>query len=331
VPHTTPEQPLLLVRADAGPSIGGGHVARCTAVATAWNALGGRSAIATATPDDVGFDCGERVALGVGDLADLAAAAARLGPAVTLIDHYGFDPAAVAALALPGVAGVVLDGPCAGPVPAVVVNHNPTAAPADYPGADDATVLLLGERYALVRPDVAARAPRPPRAEVNRIVVVFGASDPRHLGLPVGAAIAAAHPGVDVAIVAGPLATWDGEAAGARVLRAPDDYVDLLASADVVVTAAGGTCWELARLGVPAVAVVTVDNQEIVAAGLRRLDLAEVVDRPDVDAIVAATHRLVGDPDRRADLGRRGPVSFDGRGAERVAAALRAAADSERR
>ena len=101
-----------------------------------------------------------------------------------------------------------------------------------------------------------------------------------------------------------------------------------MAWADLAVTAAGSTSWELARVGTPQIAIVLADNQRPIARGLTDAGLAvslgwhaDVTDDRIADAVAA----LVGDAGRRDELSRRGRELVDGRGASRVVAAMGAA------
>ena len=45
--------------------------------------------------------------------------------------------------------------------------------------------------------------------------------------------------------------------------------------AELAITAAGSTCWELACLGVPAVTIVTAENQRGIAASLSHAGITQ--------------------------------------------------------
>ena len=98
---------------------------------------------------------------------------------------------------------------------------------------------------------------------------------------------------------------------------------DLMAAADLAICAGGSTMWELACMGVPFIPIVIADNQRQAAAAMA-LDGYRAIERAAVErelpAIAAA---LAADAGRREALSRRGRQLVDGRGAERVCAALR--------
>jgi UDP-2,4-diacetamido-2,4,6-trideoxy-beta-L-altropyranose hydrolase len=318
--------PLLVLRADAGPAIGAGHVVRCSALGEAWVHAGGRAVVLgrslPVAPLVAGLE--HRDVSGPGGAA-LAADAADLGAAAIVVDTYDFGPADLAAVV--GVAPTlhVVDGPWAGPFGVALLNQNLAASSADY-AAPASTELLLGAPYVLLRGAIALRTPRVRSVDVGEVVVTFGASDPLRLGPPVAAAVAAALPAAHVTLLVGPLAGPATSSGAFEVVVDPGDVGAVLDAADLVVTAAGSTCWEAARLGVPMVAVVIADNQVAVAEGIVAHDLGEVVSTPDLEVVTATTCALAADGPRRADLAVRGPLVIDGRGAERVVATLSDAA-----
>jgi spore coat polysaccharide biosynthesis predicted glycosyltransferase SpsG len=98
-----------------------------------------------------------------------------------------------------------------------------------------------------------------------------------------------------------------------------------LAWADLATAAAGGTLWELARVGTPTLAIVLAENQWPGAAAFAREGAAvnlgwhtEVRAEDVRDATIA----LADDADRRTKLSRRAQALVDGRGALRVLAAM---------
>lgn len=91
------------------------------------------------------------------------------------------------------------------------------------------------------------------------------------------------------------------------VLVAQTDYFgEALAAADVAVSRAGGTVWELAAAGVPAVLVpypyATADHQTLNAKHFERGGGAVVVPDPEVDLVPALVAELLADRPRLASM-----------------------------
>jgi len=97
--------------------------------------------------------------------------------------------------------------------------------------------------------------------------------------------------------------------------------VDLVGGADVVLSAAGTSTWELMCLGVATGLVCVVDNQRPGYAAVTGhgsvLGLGELDSLRDGPSPGLA--RLLSDPDLRQDLRRRARRLVDGHGVERVA------------
>ena len=341
--------PALVLRADGGPGLGGGHVMRCLALAQAWDEGGGRAVFGAATlaPSlrqrlvDEGFDCIPIEAAG-GSAADAeatVAAAGSLGARVIVVDGYQFTPAFHRRLRDAGLKVAAIDdnGEIGACIDDLVINPNRHAAPALYPQRADHTGLLLGTNYALLRREFR-RWQGPLRqfpAQVRRVLVTLGAADPRNLTADVIASIGPALSSVDEILVvvggsnphADALADRAAQVPNCRLIRDPGpDLPRLMAAADLAVCSGSTTMWEMASLGVPFIAIVIAENQrQVVAAmagdGYPAVDGAAVA--RDLPPAVAA---LAADAARREALSRRARQLVDGRGAERVCEALRALA-----
>ena len=97
------------------------------------------------------------------------------------------------------------------------------------------------------------------------------------------------------------------------VIEATDDFGELLRCVDLAVSRAGGTVWELAAAGTPAILVpypyATADHQTLNARHFERGGGAIVVPDADVDRVPALVHELLAAPERLAAM-RRAMVSL---------------------
>jgi spore coat polysaccharide biosynthesis predicted glycosyltransferase SpsG len=113
------------------------------------------------------------------------------------------------------------------------------------------------------------------------------------------------------------------QAAGpVRVIPPTDRLPELMAEADLVLTAAGSASWELLHLGVPTALTWVADNQTAGYEALVHGGLAAGLGPEPGPAAVATLARLLATPTLREEYGRRGRDLIDGRGRERVADAL---------
>lgn len=311
-----PSATLLELRPGHGPAVGAGHLARGLALAQAWIAAGGVARLVAP-----GLEAGnwwDRFAaagvevLGPGRTAPLGAPPAD----VVAVDDYRAGSDLLAALRTHARVLLVDDHAAGGARPADwLLDQNLGATRAEYVAAPPPERCLLGSRYALLRREVAAALPpappdrsRPPR----RLLVAMGGDPSTEVRVAVAGAVerlVAAH---------GLEPVW---------LEGVDDVGRVLAGVDVAVSAAGSTCWELCAFGVPAAVVAVAANQAPIARALGAAGAA--IDCGDLgpgttDALAAAIDGLVAAPDRRAAMAAVGRDLVDGRGAERVVAALRA-------
>jgi len=197
----------------------------------------------------------------------------------------------------------------------IVVDPSPGAAACVHRSARR---VLAGAEYAVVDPRVIELARAELTGEATRILVSFGAADRDGLAASTAAEVARLIPDSAVFLPVGPW--WDGPVpAGVHALHVDDGLAPDLATSDLVVTAGGVTLLEALALGRPTVVVVTAENQRIAAehvasAGAAVLSTADAAAR---DAVALAT-----DPARRRALSKRAAELVDGRGADRVAAAI---------
>lgn len=109
-------------------------------------------------------------------------------------------------------------------------------------------------------------------------------------------------------------------------VSSPRSLSDLVAQADIVLTAAGQTLYELAALGRPAVAIQLAENQgpqlrAFVAAGT--VVSVGCVSDPEIERLaVRAVLQLAQQPERLLQMSAAGRDLVDGQGAHRVAAAI---------
>jgi spore coat polysaccharide biosynthesis predicted glycosyltransferase SpsG len=175
-------------------------------------------------------------------------------------------------------------------------------------------------------------------AEGSRVLVSLGGADPEDAAAKVVDALARV-PGdhLRVKVVSGPSHPQgvqqgqQGEVDGdARIARLPAtvDMVPLMKWADVAVTGAGSTVYELCCLGVPTFVVAITRPQIESARAIEREGLAIDLGwhaSMDASSAAQAIDALCRDAARRTELSRRGRERIDGLGASRVVQALAAA------
>lgn len=337
----------LLFRADAGPDIGAGHVMRCLALALAWQTSGGRavfltrkSTLSIARYRDAEIESIE-LSANPGSKADAEVtvhSAAELGANWIVVDGYHFDGTFQKLLATSDRQILWIDDEAHAPPYSadLVLNQNPHANKGLYRDRAQATGLLLGSRYALLRPEfLRASVDRSPD-RVTRILITLGGSDPLGLtGLLISALLPALEPDAEIRAIVGPLAKEDSHLTqlarqnpSVHLLRSVQDMAKQMEWAHLAVAAAGSTCWELAALGLPALLVAVAKNQRPLATSMARSGAAIDLGPPEGLAssqVETAFRQLAKSPSRYRAASQAGPALVDGQGADRVLNRLREA------
>jgi len=334
----------LVIRADASTAIGLGHAMRCLALAQALaDAGGGEAGFVMADPPDAFVARAGREGVRVTALAadpgsaDDAAETLAHGAPWVVVDGYHLDGAYQRALVDAGARVLVVDDHAHLPRyhAHVLLNQNAGAGEELYRDRAPGARLLLGPEHALLRREfrVWEAPPREAPAVARRILVTLGGGDADDVSSRVLGALALLDEPHEVQLLVGaanPHRETLERAASAgpypvELIADADDVPQRMAWADIAVTAAGSTSWELARIGTPQLAIVLAENQRAIERGLEQEGLAVALGRhADLrpERIIAAVRALARDPGRRRELSRRGRKLVDGQGAPRVLAAM---------
>ncbi|HEY0838511.1 MAG TPA: UDP-2,4-diacetamido-2,4,6-trideoxy-beta-L-altropyranose hydrolase [Azospirillum sp.] len=338
----------VLIRADASPEIGTGHVMRCLAVAEALQddghevlfALAESTAAIGARLTAAGMrHC--RVPGPAGGDSDLRATCALIDARrveAVMLDGYHYGEPYRAGLKAAGRRVLAWDD-LANPAALhadMVVNPAPQADRLPYQRIAPGATLLLGPAYAALRREIrlAARRPRRSLEERRAILLTFGGSDPLGLTGPCIERLAPMlPPGIRlVAVVGGSNPRVEAVVETVRrVAGCVEVHVDtpgmgaLMAEAGLAVSAGGGTTAELAALQVPTLLAVVADNQAPAAGDAAARGWCEALDARTGDPagdIAARAVSLWRDVPRRRTMSDRAAGLLDGEGGLRIARAL---------
>jgi UDP-2,4-diacetamido-2,4,6-trideoxy-beta-L-altropyranose hydrolase len=222
----------------------------------------------------------------------------------------------------------------------IVLNQNLHAHERLYTNRKPSTRLLLGTDYTLLRREFLKwrgwKREFPETA--RRVLVTLGGSDPDNVTLRVIQALCQLDmERMEVVVVAGASnshrkelqTSVRGMCPAIRLEDSVMDMPELMAWADIAVSAGGSTCWELAFMGLPNVILVLAENQLKVARELDShgvsLNLGSHASLNERD-VVTALSELITDAARRQELSERGRHLIDGYGASRVVAMVKGAA-----
>lgn len=327
----------IAIRADGGPEIGYGHLVRTGALASELLASGDGVTYVTTTPESVEKVCPDPcsvVTLETRRNAEDFLSALNRDPDATVIDSYVAD--ATYQRAVREVSPLIVLSDTERTVCAdILVNGNLYASELSYDTVGEDPELCLGTDYVLLRDQITTLAASGPpwREQVERAIVVMGGSDSARMTPTVVRAFDGTRLSVDA--VVGPGCTEgqhrEVEAAAddvhppVTIHRDPPDIPRLLFEADIGVSTASTTTYELLALGTPIVSIPVVENQERIASALDERDLATVLLRTQTtEEIYGAIAEYVSDSSMRRTRRDNGRALVDGYGSRRVADRIRA-------
>lgn len=335
----------LIIRADASPHIGTGHLMRMLALAQAWQERGNTAIFVVAMDPGLlaerlhleGFDIVRLVAApgSLNDAAQTAVLAQAHGARWIVFDGYHFDTLYQQTLGGYGIPLLCVDdaGYAGEFVADIILNQNLLANEELYKKRPKKSRLVLGPRFALLRrefwgwrgwvrdvPDVA-----------RKILLTLGGSDPDNVTLGMlrsigGIGLADANVRVIIG-ASNPHADSVCKEASrlggcCEIIVNTNEMPDHIAWADVTVAAGGSTCWELAMMGMPMVLVILADNQQGLSEALAASGVAINLGWHNTiqqDSVARTLEALLHDPQRRQAMSDCGRELVDGHGATRVA------------
>jgi spore coat polysaccharide biosynthesis predicted glycosyltransferase SpsG len=327
----------VLFIVEAGGKYGLGHLMRSTVMIDAMRARSKKSIVALRAGEsgipDWAMPATECVAL-LGNAAaaarQAAALAAKRPPGWVVIDGYDIlATGLVAQLRTLGLRVMTFDdlGSDGGGANLVINQNRRTAATADAAGSG----RLLGPHYALLDPTYVALRGRPVAGTIGHVLVTFGGSDQHAVTGRVVGSFADIPKELSLDVVVGPYHRIRSFAPPGRhrltVHEEPHGLAALISAADLVISAAGTTCWQVCCVGVPLIAVQTVDNQRDVIRCLSEAGCAIVLGRDEFCALMerGGLQELIGRLSDTAALGAMVAAQrrlIDGNGAARVLAAM---------
>ena len=340
-------KPSLVIRADAGTRQGTGHLMRCIALAEGWQAQGGQVHIVSACESE-----GLRQSIAQGGFrftpvhhpfphsADwhlLAPVLRDHEKAWVVLDGYHFDSTYQSRIKETGCRLLVIDDMAHLPhyYADVLLNQNIHAPDLHY-RCEPYTQLLLGNRYALLRSDFLTWRDwqRDIPAVASKVLVTLGGSDPQNQTTKVIRALKyMAMNGLEALVIMGPAndqvdslhSVVGASGVSVRLIQNPANMAELMAWADVAISAAGSTCWELMCMGVPSLMLVMAENQQPIAGKIFEAETGvnlgwyhEVTEKQ----IATTLYSLIHDRNQREVMSRKGRELIDGLGSQRVISAL---------
>jgi UDP-2,4-diacetamido-2,4,6-trideoxy-beta-L-altropyranose hydrolase len=334
----------LLIRADASVKMGTGHVMRCLALAQAWKqkrgdviflmaevppAIKARLQAEGMEVMDITFPPGS-----VEDAYETINIGMHIGVSWIIVDGYQFNADYQRLIKDSNVKLIFIDdyGHAQYYCADIVLNQNIYAHEALYKRRKSHTSLLLGNQYVLLRQEFTqSKSERKEMPTVARkILVTMGGGDPENVtlkviqalelvpivGMEIKVIVGAANPNLGMLRKVSSSLNCLGQ-----VLTDVRNMPEFMEWAEVSVSAAGSTCWELAFMKIPTVTLVLADNQYLVADHLSRLGVTVNLgshDQLTPPEIAKVLSRVMCSKTLRTEMSSLAQKLIDGQGVSRL-------------
>ena len=347
----------IAIRVDGSPFIGMGHLVRSLALAAAFRKAGheivflSRFEPGISRIREAGFPVRPFQA-GLPDGPDKEYEAAGDGQAVLdllqqeradclVTDSYRVDAAYFECVRQETPTLVYVDDLNRFPVNVdIVVNGNIYGGDMDYSWLSPSTLKLLGCQYNLLRSEFCDSPEFAVRKTVTDILLTGGGGDPGPLlvFLAERLLMGGQFPGCRLHLVAPAAAAELLQGLAARYPQVIPHFdvrqmAELMSCCDLAISAGGTTLYELCAVGVPRLAYILADNQQDIVATMDRgeyiVNLGWIQDLTAERLTQAALDLADNQPIRRL-MSSRGRILVDGRGSERVVAAIVGLGNGER-
>jgi len=325
----------VLLRSDASPTQGTGHVMRCLTLGEELEFAGHEVHIATSPS---GISWLERLIDETGFTRhDVSASSldsgiiSRVRPDWLVVDSYEIPAHLINLASAQCLVLAIVDGDTRGIDVDLVLDHNLGAEDLDWP-PHVAERVIAGSKFALVRRAIREARRHEPWKFTDQpphVLAVMGGSDPGGLIVEVAHALSNVKLKMTVTLVCAP--AWRDRVdaivsglPGFTVIDPTNDLPQWLTHTHVVISAAGTSSWEICTLGLPAILLGVVDNQ---SESLRRMvgrGFVEGIDlhnmsRPGlINDMTSRIEQLILNESRRHELSEACTAEFDGHGAQRV-------------
>lgn len=337
------DSPPILIRSDAGGTLGTGHVMRMIALGQAWQERGGNVTLCACqcppplverlAKENIGFSpIGEYAPGSEQDLQATVALARSLSTRWIVLDGYQFGTDYQRSLKEAGFKVLAIDdyGHCETWNADLILNQNIRETRTHLSNGDKDPRFLNGPRYALLRREFRRNFNATPKSSAKtHVLITFGGVDPTQATLAILTALNRIELlDFSLLILAGPanpkLANLRDAIAASphecELIAACDDMPALYSRADRVISAGGSSCYEWMLFGKPGWVTSVAENQDAIvramihgrhAAGLEKIsETAEL-------ALIRSLETWLKAPAENSCL-----PDLDGFGAPRTAAIL---------
>ncbi|MBT9311370.1 UDP-2,4-diacetamido-2,4,6-trideoxy-beta-L-altropyranose hydrolase [Leptothoe kymatousa] len=334
----------VLIRVDASSKIGTGHVMRCIALAqilieyeqSVTFLMSPTASVLESrlNAENLDFEYLSQTSNSQEDAEKTIGKAQELATTWIVIDGYHFDAEYQYSIQTSGFKLLLIDdyGQTNYYWADIVLNQNIYAHESLYINRKQKTHLLLGSSYVLLRKEFRSwqHWQRKTPKIARKILVTLGGSDPNNVTLKVIQSLTKLQVNtLEVIVVVGgsnphyqQIAKFvKGSNLAISLRHNVRNMPELMAWADLAVTAGGSTCWELIFMGLPSIVIVLAQNQCAIAEQLdsRQTAINLGWDRElSLSNLESKIDELVHNPELRRELGNNTRNLIDGEGVYRT-------------
>jgi UDP-2,4-diacetamido-2,4,6-trideoxy-beta-L-altropyranose hydrolase len=328
----------LLIRCDATPQIGMGHIMRCISLAAELQrreirvcfAVSSGSRLGARVADEAGFEVLEiycpdpELPLGHIDSAQVSSAAKEMSADCVLIDHYSAKYEYFEALKLGGIRVAVIDDLGDRRLNAVdwILNQNIGFNASDYT-IQKGAICLTGPRYALLRSEFQKATPLTKNKISRNVLVTLGGGDVRSETKQILESLNSIRSKLNIRVTGltqEEANDFVSKRHGLKAMEKSDHMISHMKWADISIVAGGSTCWEMCRMGVPILVLILAKNQKTNAKALEMsgcaVNLGEILNAKKEVPLIA--DKIFNDLPRVQEMSRLGRILVDGKGCLRA-------------
>lgn len=319
----------VCILTEGGERVGFGHIARCTSIYQAFEEVGIRPELIVNGDETIrGFveDKNSRIFDWLSDQETLFAV---LGDTdIVFVDSYLADYELYEKISDIARIGVYFDDNMRIEYPkGFVVNGAIFAERMPYPERDGVR-YLLGSRYTPLKKEFWDVPEKPIRPILKTAMITFGGADIRNLTPKVLKLLRNTYPRLFKKVIVG-----SGFRNVAEIEKLKDKNTELIycqgatemkkvmLESDVAISAGGQTLYELARVGVPTIAVAVADNQSANVRGWQEVGFAEYAGdgaNGELAEKISCKIELMKDSNARECKSKLGRKIIDGAGSSRI-------------
>ncbi|MBE8998098.1 MULTISPECIES: UDP-2,4-diacetamido-2,4,6-trideoxy-beta-L-altropyranose hydrolase [unclassified Nostoc] len=334
----------LVIRTDASSEIGTGHLMRCFALAQSWQKNQGQ--VVFYINDQASVLASRLISQSIQvvylnslpgsneDAHKVSNLAQQFNCQWIVIDGYHFNAEYQRIIKYYGLNLLFIDdyGQAKHYYADIVLNQNISAHESLYINREPYTQLLLGTCYTLLRQEFwqwqGWQRINPTIA--SKLLITMGGADSDNVTFKVieGLQLLSVKELEVVVVVGGNNPHYEQLKLASQALQFPiqiernvTNMPELMAWADLAVTAGGSTCWELAFMGLPSLILILAENQRAIAQKLNEMGVSIHLGwHEDVSAaeIASAVAHLLRAVHTRVKMTRCGQELVDGEGSKRV-------------